>query len=47
MTDKTLTLEQFKEWGKQGGSKKGESKSRGDSEYYRNLAKKRKNTKKV
>jgi hypothetical protein len=41
-----LTREQFKNWGKQGGVKgglkKGKSKVRGDSEYYRNIARKRK-----
>ena len=30
----------FKELGKKGGSKKGKSKVRGNSEYYRNIRKK-------
>lgn len=42
MKDKTFTLEQFKQWGKQGGKKKGQSKVRGDSEYYRTISNKRK-----
>ncbi len=39
MTDKELTIEQFKQWGSQGGKKKGASKIRGDSEYYSKIAK--------
>jgi hypothetical protein len=39
---KTLSIEDFQKWGAQGGKKKGSSKARGDSEYYKNLAKKRK-----
>lgn len=31
----------FSKWGAQGGKKKGKSKVRGDSEYYRTIAKKR------
>lgn len=42
MSDKQLSIEDFKRWGKQGGKKTGVTKRRGDSEYYRNLAKKRK-----
>jgi hypothetical protein len=42
---KVFTLEQFKKWGSKGGKTTGKSKVRGDSEYYRQLAKKRKNIK--
>ena len=37
---KTYTKEQFQKWGKRGGSKKGKTKVRGNSEYYRNISKK-------
>jgi hypothetical protein len=37
---KTYTIKQFQEWGKKGGSTKGKSKVRGNSEYYRNIRKK-------
>jgi hypothetical protein len=37
MTDKTFTSDDFRKWGKKGGSKKGETKRRGDSEYYRQM----------
>lgn len=33
---------QFEEWGSKGGKKKGMTKVRGDSEYYRNIVKNRK-----
>ena len=36
---KTYTKEQFQKWGKRGGSKKGKTKVRGNSEYYRNIRK--------
>ena len=33
-------IDNFKRWGSKGGKKKGSTKVRGDSEYYRNIAKK-------
>lgn len=42
MTDKTFTTNDFKKWGAIGGRKKGETKKRGDSNYYRRISKNRK-----
>jgi len=38
----SIPLNTFRTWGAQGGKKKGKSKVRGDSEYYRKIAKRRK-----
>jgi len=44
MTEKKITIEQFRLWGSKGGQKKGKSKVRGDSKYYSKIAKRRKKT---